>query len=116
MERSPDEPVTVQPEPKLTRQQKRMVERANDEANAMHRRLVNQFAEVFIDGDPNSDEVADKQKEVNAKWRMFCKNRNLLPEVHSLVDLSCNKFREQFNNELNGTIPEEPVSTNTPNP
>lgn len=103
-------------EPKLTREQKRIMERANAEANAMHKRLVNQFAETFMDNDPNGEDVADKQKEVNAKWRVFCKNRNLLPEVHTLVDLSCNKFREQFNNELNGEVPEEPVSTDTPNP
>lgn len=102
-----------EPEPKLNRQQKRMVERANNEANAMHKRLVNQFAEFFIDNDPDSDEVDAKQKEVNAKWRVFCKNRNLLPEVFGLVDLSCNKFREQFNSELNGDpLPEGPAQVN----
>lgn len=103
MEGSPE---VKEPEPKLSRQQKRIIERANDEANAMHKRLVNQFAEFFIDNDPEGDEVEAKQKEVNAKWRVFCKNRNLLPEVFGLVDMSCNKFREQFNQELNGTIPE----------
>lgn len=90
-------------EPKLNRQQKRMLERANEQANEMHRRLVNQFCEFFIDNDPASDGVTEKQKEVNAKWRMYCKNKNLTPEVFDIVDKSCKEFREQFNNELNET-------------
>lgn len=98
-----NEQVPDKPEPKLTRQQKRMVERANEEANTMHRRLVNQFCEYFIDNEPHSDEVIEKQREVNAKWRVYCKNRHLTPEVLGLVDQACNEFREQFNNELNGT-------------
>lgn len=114
MERMPDEPVAgpavAKPEPKLNRQQKRMVERANEEANAMHKRLVNQFAEFFMDNDPESDDVIQKQKEVNAKWRVYCKTRGLTPEVLGLVDAACNQFREQFNNELNGDpIPQEPT-------
>lgn len=104
MERMPDEPEVEQPkEQKLNRQQRRIVERANDEANRMHARLVNQFAEFFIDNDPSSDAVIDKQADINAKWRMYCKNRNLLPEVFSLVDQSCNKFREQYLSERNET-------------
>lgn len=112
MEGSPEvENQVKEPEQKLTRQQKRMVERANEEANAMHKRLVNQFAEFFMDSDPAGDEVEAKQREVNAKWRVYCKTRHLTPEVYGLVDLACNQIREQFNNELNGdtTPPAESV-------
>lgn len=110
MEGSADVETPIKAEPKLTRQQRRTIERANDEANAMHRRLVNQFGEFFMDNDPASEEVTEKQKEVNAKWRVYCKNRNLTPEVFGLVDLACNQIREQFNNELNGE-PKYPLIT-----
>lgn len=101
-----------EPEPKLTREQKRIMERANAEANAMHKRLVNQFAEVFMDNDPASDLVSDKQREVNAKWRVYCKNRDLTPEVYALVYTACDGIRKQFNQELNGDpLPSEPVAT-----
>lgn len=94
-------PVEQPKEQKLTRLQRRALERANQQASAMHQRLANQFAEFFIDSDPDSEEVIEKQKEVNAKWRMYCKSKGLTPEVFGLVNDSCNKFREQFNNELN---------------
>lgn len=101
-------------EQKLNRRQQRIVDRANAEANTMHKRLVNQFGEFFIDNDPDSDEVADKQEEVSAKWKMFCKNRGLLPEVLDLVNLSCNQIREQYKTALNGNpIPEGPAQVNS---
>lgn len=90
-------------EPKLTREQRRMVDRANEEAGRMHKRLVDQFYEFFLDNTITPALIDSKKKEVAAKWRVYCKQRGLTAEALGLVEKTCDEILEQFNNELNET-------------
>jgi hypothetical protein len=91
----PETPVEKEQKP-LTREQRRARERLNKEAGDMIARLVNQWYEFFLDNDPDSKEVQDKQKEVSAKWRMYCQRRHLKPEILPLIDKSIDKLIDEY--------------------
>lgn len=83
----------------LTREQRRAVERVNKEASEIVQRLVNSWYDFFLDNDPDSEEVKAKQREVNAKWRMYCKRRNLKPQAHNVVNQSIAGLIEEYKKE-----------------
>jgi len=91
-------PESVKQEPKLTREQRRAIDRINKEANEQHKRLVNQFYEFFMDADVASDayDIQEKKREVSAKWKMYCKNRSLSAEVLPMVEKTCDEILKQF--------------------
>lgn len=80
----------------LTREQRRARERLNEEVTEMINRLVRQWYQFFINNDPDSEVVKNKQKEVSAKWRMFCRMRHLKVEAFPLVDKSIAGFIEEY--------------------
>lgn len=89
-----------QEEPKkeipLTREQRRVRERLNKEVSELIAKLVNQWYEFFLDNDPDSQVVKDKQKEVSAKWRMYCHRRHLKSEVFPLIDKSITQLMDEY--------------------
>ena len=85
----------------MTRAQRRIQERIQADAKNMHARLVNNFYEFFIDHDPESEEVESKQKEVVAKWKMFCKQRQLIAQAYNVVGDNCELIRKEYK-EANG--------------
>lgn len=80
----------------LTREQRRARERLNKEAGDMIARLVNQWYEFFLDNDPDGEEVKEKQKEVSAKWRMYCQRRHLKSEILPLIDNSITQLMDEY--------------------
>lgn len=90
----PQEPPKV--EKKLTREQRRIMERVNREAHQQLSNLVNRFYESFMENDPDSDEVTERQKEVSTKWKMYCHHRQLKKEALSMCDDRCNELRVQY--------------------
>lgn len=80
----------------LTRAQRRARERLNNEAGDIIARLVNQWYEFFLDNDPDGQAVKDKQKEVSAKWRMYCQRRHFKPEIFPLIDKSIDKLIDDY--------------------
>lgn len=109
------------PEEKLTREQRRMRDRVNEDANKTFILLAEKFRECFMENDPESEEVTAKQKEVNAKWRVYCKNRNLIPDAYNQVFEYCSNLRIQYIAELhevppiilsNDNAPKEPEPNN----
>lgn len=80
----------------LTREQRRAMDRLNKEVGDIIARLVNQWYEFFLDNDPDSEEVKTKQKEVSAKWRMYCKRKHLKAEAFTIVDKSITQLMEEY--------------------
>lgn len=80
------------------------MERINQHASTTFVSLAEQFRTAFMENDPTSDEVAAKQKEVDAKWRVYCKNRALLPEALPKIKEFCESLRKEYEAELNAVI------------
>lgn len=83
-------------EKKLTRQQQRAFDRINVEINKTASNLVERFYNFFMEHDPNSDEVADFQRELSAKWKMYCKRMALKPEALNAINEQCDKIRAEY--------------------
>lgn len=67
---------------KLTREQKRSIDRANQEVMKIFDSFAEKFFNFFVNHDePNSFDVIDKLKTMDAQWRLYCKKRNL--KVHA---------------------------------
>lgn len=82
--------------PAMTRLQKRANERANSEAKDAFEGLVKQFWDVFFNNSPTDQIVIDKEKEVLAKWKMYCERRRLLPAAFTMVSEVCKTIREDY--------------------
>jgi hypothetical protein len=80
----------------LNREQRRYMERVNREAQAKLQMLVNLWYEFFMENDPAGEEVKEKQSEVSAKWKMYCKHRDIKPEFFSKVDEQCDDLCQQY--------------------
>lgn len=64
----------------LTRQQQRYKERIETEAKDTYNQFTGKFFEFFIHHEsPESSEVIEKAKQMNAQWKMYCKRMQLVP-------------------------------------
>jgi hypothetical protein len=81
----------------LTREQQRRKERIEAEANEVFSKACERFDLFIINSDtPEGQEVVDKQREISAQWRLYCKRKQLLPSAYSLVDEHCVKSIKEF--------------------
>jgi len=86
----------------LTREQRRYKERIESEAKAQLDRLTENYYEFFMDNDPESEEVAKKHKECNAKWKMYCHARNLMPSALDAFERQATVLHDKYKKELAG--------------
>lgn len=71
----------------LTRKQKRHNERVSADAKQVYTTLTAKFLEFFIYSDgPDEQKIVDKMDELSKKWRLYCKQKNLLPNIYPIVD------------------------------
>lgn len=71
----------------LTRKQKRHQERVSEEAKAVYEQFCKRFLDFFIFSDsPTEESIKAKMEELSKKWRLYCKNKNLLPGIYPIVD------------------------------
>jgi hypothetical protein len=76
----------------LTREQRRLRERVNMEAQSIIQTLQEQFLNFFMEcQDTEGEAVNNKIREIDAKWRLYCKRRNLIPAAYTVMD----KYMEQ---------------------
>jgi isochorismate hydrolase len=76
----------------LTHEQRRMRERINLEAQNVIHTLQEQFLNFFIEcQDTEGEAVNNKIREIDAKWRLYCKRKNLIPAAYTVMD----KYMEQ---------------------
>lgn len=49
-----------------------------------------------MDNNANGEDVQEFRKQVCAKWRVYCKNRNLIPEVYPQMDQFCADLMDEY--------------------
>lgn len=86
----------------LTRQQRRIKERIENEAKNVHLNLCQKFLAFFLDNNPNGPEILEMKKELSAKWKVFCFSRNLNKDAVKLVDDYCDNVIMQYNKNRDG--------------
>lgn len=87
-------------EKQLTREQRRYKERIEKEAMLQLNTFVSKFYEFFMDNEPESPLIAEKRKELSAKWKMYCHNKGLSQAAFSLCDNNCQKIVDQYQEQL----------------
>jgi hypothetical protein len=71
----------------LTRKQKRHNERVGAEAKEVYTKLTAKFLEYFIYADsPTEQAIIDKMDELDRKWKVYCHQKHLKPEVYPIVN------------------------------
>jgi hypothetical protein len=71
----------------LTRKQKRHNERVNADAKEVYTKLTAKFLEFFIYSDsPDEEKIVAKMDEIDRKWKVYCHQKKLKPEVYSIVN------------------------------
>lgn len=112
MEIAKEQPVETKDEPKKeSREQRRLREGINEDANKTFVALAEKFRIFFMDNDPDGEEVKTKAKEVDAKWRVYCKNRGLIPEAYPQVSDFCKELIQEYKNEYDNA-PSGPAQDN----
>ena len=87
-----------EPEKKLTREQRRHMERVNTEANAAFDQITNKFLSEFITSDnPEGEEIRERAKQIDAQWRLYCTRKGLNPKAFPLVKKYCDEAIKQYN-------------------
>jgi hypothetical protein len=72
---------------KESREQRRLRERTNLEAQSILRSLQEQFLNFFMSAEETEGEsVNNKIREIDAKWRLYCKRKNLIPAAYTVMD------------------------------
>lgn len=93
----------------LTREQRRMMERANKEVMQKYDAFAERFLEYFTNHeDPGSDEVLQQAKKMDAQWRVYCKGKNLKIEAYTLIKDFCGKVIEDYQKNLKGDNEPQP--------
>lgn len=71
----------------INRKQKRYQERVSQEAKAVYEQFCKRFLDFFIFSDtPTEESIKAKMEELSKKWRLYCRNKNLLPGIYTIVD------------------------------
>lgn len=83
-------------EPDLTRRQRREMERGNAAAQETYFKLCQIFHNFFMENDPNGIKVKEKQKELSAKWKMYCWNNRLKEEAMTAMDDYCDGVFKKY--------------------
>jgi hypothetical protein len=70
----------------LNRAELRRRERVNSEVKEALSLISQKFLTFFMESDdPESQEVVDKMNQIDAKWRVFCKSKSLIPRAYTLA-------------------------------
>lgn len=83
--------------PPLTRQQRRLRDRIESEANDTYQQIAKKFFTFFIThDDPQGNEVRDRIRQVDAQWRMYCRKMNLIKDVHGMFEKYANGLIDEY--------------------
>lgn len=92
--------------PTLTRQQRREADRINKDAQDVYSRLAIQLYHFFMENNPESEEMAAKEKEILAKWKMYCSKRGLTDEAKGIIQQYIDQLHREYNEAKNDKAPE----------
>jgi hypothetical protein len=79
-----------EPEKKLTREQRRFLERIEKGAKQTYVNLSQRFF------DPEGEEVVQKMNQVCAQWRTFCARKQLNKEVYGHMERGCQALVNEY--------------------
>jgi 5'(3')-deoxyribonucleotidase len=84
-------------EKKLTREQRRFMQRIETEARRVHEQLAGRFMEYLVTCDnPHSPEVLEKASQISAQWKVFCRRKNLVPAVFNALENYCDGLIKEY--------------------
>jgi hypothetical protein len=93
----PDFHDKVDPSGTLTRQQRRLKERIEKEAEEVHSKMCANFLDFVIKSPDLTEEVInEKKKQFNAQWKMFCGSRKLTKESFEAIEKAMNMILEKY--------------------
>lgn len=90
---------------KLSRREQRYRERVNQEVQQVIKQLTDKFMDFFLASDqPEGQEVVEKMQEIAAKWRMYCKNKKLIPEAYPVMEKEMARLVTEYLKEREKTL------------
>jgi hypothetical protein len=94
--------------PQETREQRHERDRINTEAAGVIKSLQDQFMNFFMEAeDPEGNEVVEKMKVIDAKWRVYCKRRNLIGKAYPVMNEFMEAALQEYLAEKQGKNEEE---------
>lgn len=87
---------------KLSRREQRYRERVNQEVQSVISQLSDQFLNFLLSSEnPEGQEVVEKMKDINAKWRVYCKRKNLIVKAYPVMELQMAQMAKEYLEEKN---------------
>jgi uncharacterized HAD superfamily protein len=87
----------------LTREEKRRVDRVTELAMERFNKFAESFSNWLYDTDGLTDEmVKQRVDELNAKWKVYCKEMRLTQESIGAIKEYCEKLYALYKEELTG--------------
>lgn len=87
---------------KLSRREQRYRERVNQEVQSVISQLSDQFLNFLLSSEnPEGNEVVEKMKDINAKWRVYCKRKNLIAKAYPVMELQMAQMAKEYLEEKN---------------
>lgn len=81
----------------VSRQQRRFMQRIEQEAHQTFNNLASKFLEFFTDSDdPEGQEVVDKMNQLSAQWKVYCHRKALNPTAQTMIESYCKGVCEQY--------------------
>jgi hypothetical protein len=88
-----------------SRADRRRREQINTEAAQTIKTLSDQFMSFFIEAeDPEGNEVVEKMKSIDAKWRVYCKRRNLILSAYRVMSDFMEGAMKEYLTEKEGKL------------
>lgn len=82
---------------KISRIQKRHIDRVEREASETHSKLSEKFLNEFINStDPEGEEMKELYRIINAKWRAYCSIKKFNPIAFTAVEESMNRVIKEY--------------------
>jgi hypothetical protein len=96
-------------EKKLTREQRRVIERIESEATQYHNSLASKFIDYLLNSDnPIEESLKEKVSNLSVQWKMYVKRKGLKDTALNLVNNYCHKAIDQFNELKNQKVKPNP--------
>jgi hypothetical protein len=90
-------PAPAPKQKQMTRQQRRFIQRIEQEAHQTLNNLAGKFLEFFTDSDdPEGQEVVDKMNQLSAQWKVYCHSKQLNKEALPMVENYCKAVCEEY--------------------
>lgn len=80
----------------LTREQRRMKERIEKEADEKLTAMIGKFSDFLIDCENPEVDVPFIQKTMSAQWKLYCVKKRLTGESSLQFDIFSNKVLDQY--------------------